>query len=49
MSVMPSSTNVSKSTASVTINVANLNDAKITNAAPLHVPTTPTVPTKVTT
>jgi len=43
MSVMPRPTNVLKSTVSVTINVANSNDVKITNAAPLHVPTTPTV------
>lgn len=43
MSVMPRKTNVLKSTVSVTINVANSNDAKITNAVPLHVPTTPTV------
>jgi len=43
MSVMPSSTSVSKSTVSVTINVANLNDVKTTNAAPFNVLTTPTV------
>jgi len=43
MSVMPSSTSVSKSTVSVTINVANLNDVKTTNVAPFNVLTTPTV------
>ena len=43
MSVMPKSTNVSKSTVSVTINVVNSNVVKTTNAEPFNVLTTPIV------
>lgn len=40
---MPRPTNVNKSTVSVTINVANSNDVKITSVAPFNVLTTLTV------